>query len=107
VITDLLSGVKAVSAHVGLQRCAHVELQHRPCTLNCSIDGRSKRKVVQRRDPGTEGGDDGAAVVVESSAEGEGRSNEPSRLSQGRRLTWGAEVVESGVFCGQGDERRA
>jgi hypothetical protein len=77
----------------------HAGLQHRRSL--------KKRGVVDRRDPGAEGGDDSTAVVVESGAEGEGRSNEPSRLSEGRRLTRGAEVVEGGVLRGQGDERRA
>jgi hypothetical protein len=96
-----------VSAHVGLQRCAHAELQHRPCTQSCSIDGRSKRDVIDRWDPGTEGGDDGAAVVVEGGAQREGSSNEPSRLSKGRWFIWGPEVIKRGVFRDQGDEHRA
>jgi hypothetical protein len=75
--------------------------------LDCSFEDRSKRDVVQRRDPRTNGSDDGAAVVVESGAQGESSANEPTRLSEGRRLTWAAEVVEGGVLRGQGDERRA
>jgi hypothetical protein len=75
--------------------------------LDCSFEDRSKRDVVQRRDPRTNGSDDGATVVVESGAQGESSFNEPTRLSEGRRLTWAAEVVEGGVLRGQGDERRA
>jgi hypothetical protein len=75
--------------------------------LDGSIEDRSKRDVVQRRDPGTNGSDDGAAVVVESGAQGERSANEPTRLSKGRRLMRAAEVIEGGVLRGQGDERRA
>jgi hypothetical protein len=75
--------------------------------LDGSIEGRSKRDVVQRRDPRTNGSDDGATVVVESGAQGERGVNEPTRLPEGLRLTRAAEVVESGVLRDQGDERRA
>jgi hypothetical protein len=75
--------------------------------LDCSMEDRSKRDVVQRRDPRTNGSDDGAAVVVESGAQGESRTNEPTCLSEGRRLTRAAEVIESGVLRGQSDEHRA
>src|SRR5262249_5761371 len=94
-------------AHVELQRCAHVELQRRSCMLDGSIEDRSKQDVVQRRDPRTNGSDDGAAVAVESDAQGESSANEPTRLSEGRRLMRAAEVVEGRVLRGQGDERRA
>jgi hypothetical protein len=75
--------------------------------LDCSVEDHSKRDVVERRDPRTNGSDDSAAVVVQSGAQGESSANEPTRLSEGRRLTWAAEVVEGGVLRGQGDERRA
>jgi hypothetical protein len=75
--------------------------------LDCSMKDRSKRDVVQRRDPRTHGSDDGAAVVVENGAQGESSANEPTRLSEGRRFTRAAQVVEGRVLRGQGDERRA
>jgi hypothetical protein len=62
--------------------------------LDCSIEDRSKRDVVQRRDPRTHRSDDGAAVAVEGSAQGESSANEATRLSDGRRLLRVAEVVE-------------
>jgi len=96
-----------VSAHVELQRCAHVELQQRPCMLDGSIEDRSKRDVVQRRGTRPHGNDDGAAVAIESGAQGESSANEPTRLSEGRRLMRTAEVVEGGVLRGEGDKRRA
>ena len=70
------------------------------------MEDRSKRDVVQRRDPRSHGSDDGAAVAVESGAQGESSANEPTRLSEGRRLMRTAEVVEGGMLRGQGDERR-
>jgi hypothetical protein len=113
-----------VGYHVGVS--AHVELQRRRArwiaaaasaavrarraaavsrTLDCSSDERSKRVVVGRRDPSTQGGDDGALVVVESGAQGAGCANEPSRLAKGRRLAESAEVVEGGVFRDQRGKR--